>query len=73
MVGETPPTYKAYSGQNVAQNLAGGVLLLYDSAKTLEFADAEIDTDGILVLNLRTAKVSNRALNHPTRRVNSER
>lgn len=36
--------------------------------KTLEFPDAEIDTDGILLLNLRTAKISNRALNHPTRR-----
>lgn len=35
---------------------------------TLEFPDAEIDLDGILVLNLRTAKVSNRALNHPSRR-----
>ena len=35
--------------------------------ETLEFPDAEIDTDGILVLNLRTAKISNRALNHPTR------
>ena len=36
---------------------------------TLEFADAEIDEDGILLLNLRTAKVSNRALNHPTKRM----
>lgn len=35
--------------------------------ETLEFPDAEIDVDGILILNLRTAKVSNRALNHPTR------
>ncbi len=35
---------------------------------TLEFHDAEIDLDGILVLNLRTAKISQRALNHPTRR-----
>ncbi len=35
--------------------------------KTVEFPDAEIDLDGILVLNLRTAKVSNRALNHPKR------
>ncbi|MEO6655743.1 MAG: hypothetical protein ABIO36_06630 [Pyrinomonadaceae bacterium] len=34
---------------------------------TLEFADAEIDMDGILVLNMRTAKISNRALNHPSR------
>jgi len=34
---------------------------------TLEFPDAEIDTDGILVLNLRTAKISNRALHHPKR------
>lgn len=36
--------------------------------ETLEFPDAEIDTDGILILNLRTAKISNRALNHPTRK-----
>ena len=35
---------------------------------TLEFPDAEIDLDGILLLNLRTAKISKRALNHPTRR-----
>jgi hypothetical protein len=35
---------------------------------TLEFPDAEIDEDGILVLNLRTARISNRALNHPARR-----
>jgi hypothetical protein len=40
--------------------------------ETLEFPDAEIDTDGILVLNLRTAKVSNRAINHPTRKGNNE-
>ncbi|MEP7214253.1 MAG: hypothetical protein ABI791_14335 [Acidobacteriota bacterium] len=37
--------------------------------QTLEFPDADIDEDGILVLNLRTAAVSNRALNHPTKRV----
>lgn len=36
--------------------------------ETLEFPNAEIDEDGILVLNLRTARVSNRALNHPSRR-----
>lgn len=35
---------------------------------TLEFPDAEIDGDGILVLNLRTAKISNRSLNHWSRR-----
>ncbi len=35
--------------------------------QTLEFPDAEIDEDGILVLNLRTAIISNRALNHPSR------
>ena len=39
---------------------------------TLEFTDAEIDLDGILVLNLRTAQVSKRALNHPTRRTRVE-
>src|SRR5215217_4206983 len=30
--------------------------------ETLEFPDAEIDEDGVLLLNLRTAKISNRAL-----------
>lgn len=35
--------------------------------ETLEFPDAEIDQDGVLVLNLRTARVSKRAQNHPTR------
>lgn len=38
--------------------------------QTLEFPDADIDHEGILILNLRTARVSNRALNHPTRRTN---
>lgn len=37
--------------------------------ETLEFPDAEIDREGILLLNLRTARVSNRAINHPTRRI----
>lgn len=36
--------------------------------ETLEFPDAEIDENGILLLHLRTAKVSNRAINHPSRR-----
>ena len=36
--------------------------------ETIEFPDAEIDESGILLLHLRTAKVSNRAINHPTRR-----
>ena len=36
---------------------------------TLTFPDAEIDADGILVLNMRTAEVSKRVLNHPTRRI----
>ena len=36
--------------------------------ETLEFPDAEIDENGILLLHLRTAVVSNRAINHPTRR-----
>jgi hypothetical protein len=36
--------------------------------QTLEFPDAEIDEDGILILNLRTAVISNRALRHPRRR-----
>ena len=37
--------------------------------ETLEFPDAEIDEDGILILNLRTATISNRALNHRVKRV----
>lgn len=36
---------------------------------TLFFPDAEIDTDGILILNLRTAEVSKRVLNHPRRKM----
>ncbi len=36
--------------------------------ETLEFPDAEVDREGVLLLNLRTARVSNRALNHPVRR-----
>lgn len=36
--------------------------------ETLEFTDAEMDLDGTLILNLRTAKISNRALNHPSRK-----
>ena len=36
--------------------------------ETIEFSDAEIDEDGILILNLRTARISNRALNHPSRK-----
>ena len=40
--------------------------------ETLEFGDAEIDEDGILVLDLRTAKVSKRALNHPSKRHRAE-
>lgn len=36
--------------------------------ETLSFPDADIDEDGTLILNLRTATISNRVLNHPTRR-----
>ncbi|MGD9588798.1 MAG: hypothetical protein AB7Q37_03035 [Pyrinomonadaceae bacterium] len=36
--------------------------------QTLQFPDADIDTHGILVLDLRTAKVSPRAANHPRNR-----
>lgn len=35
---------------------------------TIEFPDAEIDTDGFLILDLRSARISNRALNHPRKR-----
>ena len=35
--------------------------------ETLYFPDAEVDEDGILVLNLRTAVIPNRVRNHPSR------
>ena len=59
------------SGRHGGRKIAAYRLLVEGGlhiADTLEFSDAEIDLDGILVLNLRTARVSNRALNHPTRK-----
>ena len=59
------------SGRHGGRKIAAFRLLVEGGlhiADTLEFPDAEIDLDGILVLNLRTARVSNRALNHPRRR-----
>lgn len=59
------------SGRHGGRKLAAYRLLVecgLHIEDTLEFPDAEIDTDGILVLNLRTAKISNRALNHPARK-----
>ena len=35
---------------------------------TVQFYDADIDEDGILILDLRTAKISPRALGHPRNR-----
>lgn len=35
---------------------------------TLYFPDAELDLDGVLLLNLSTAVIPNRVLKHPTRR-----
>ena len=35
---------------------------------TVQFYDADIDEDGILILDLRTAKVSPRSLGHPRNR-----
>lgn len=64
----------AKSGRHGGQKLAAYRLLVECGLHiddTLEFPDAEIDTDEILILNLRTAKISNRALNHPKRRVKS--
>ena len=61
----------AKSGRHGGKKIAAYRLLMECSLTikdTLEFPDAEIDLDGTLVLNLRTAKVSNRALNHPRRR-----
>lgn len=39
-----------------------------DLPQTVQFHDARIDEDGILVLDLRTAKISPRARNHPRNR-----
>ncbi len=64
---------KAKSGRHGGQKLTAYRLLKECDLvikDTLEFPDAEIDLDGILILNLRTAKISNRALNHPTRVAN---
>ena len=54
---------------------AGYEVIDGDGARTGEagfdrraWPDAEIDENGILLLHLRTAVVSNRAINHPTRR-----
>ena len=65
----------AKSGRHGGRKIAAYRLLTEYSLhikETLEFPDAEIDEDSTLVLSLRTAKISNRALNHPTRKVNSE-
>lgn len=35
--------------------------------QTVRFYDADTDEDGILILDLRTARVPNRVLNHPAR------
>ena len=62
----------AKSGRHGGQKIAAYRLLVecnLNIKDTLEFPDAEIDHDGILVLNLRTARVSNRAINHPRRRI----
>jgi len=39
-----------------------------DIPATIQFFDADFDDEGILVLDLRTARVPNRVLNHPTNR-----
>jgi hypothetical protein len=39
-----------------------------DLPQTIQFYDAEIDDDGIMVLDLRTAGVPYRVLNHPANR-----
>jgi len=40
--------------------------------QTIRFYDADIDEDGILILDLRTAKVSPRAANHPRNRAKGQ-
>lgn len=63
--------YGRHGGRRVnAFRLLAECSLVVD--ETLEFHDAEIDPDGILVLNLRTARVSNRSINHPSRRLTKE-
>ena len=62
------------SGKHGGRKIAAYRLMIECSLQideTLEFTDAEIDTDDILILNLRTAKISNRALNHPKRKEKS--
>jgi hypothetical protein len=68
----TPQTHNAYpvikSGRHGAQMVrAFRVLAEYaiDVPQTLEFTDARIDDDGVLVLDLRTARVSKRFLSRP--------
>jgi hypothetical protein len=39
---------------------------------TIQFHDAEIDHDGILILDLRTARISQRSANHPRNRKKKE-
>ena len=63
------PAHKA--GKHGGRRIAAYRLLKEHSLvikDTLEFPDAEIDEDGVLILNLRTARISNRALKHPRRR-----
>ena len=43
-----------------------------DLPHTVRFYDAEIDPDGILILNLRTAKISPRAANHTRNRLKGQ-
>ncbi len=69
---EMPNAYPAFnSGKHGGKKINAYCLLAECGIvikDTLEFPDAEIDPDGILILNLRTARTSNRAINHPTRR-----
>lgn len=61
----------AKSGRHGGRKVAAYRLLVecgLNIDDTLEFPDAEIDTDGMLLLSLRTATISKRALNHPTRK-----
>ena len=65
----------AKSGRHGGRKLAAYRLLVEGGLHiddTLEFPNAEIDTDEVLVLNMRTAKISNRALNHPRRKGKSD-
>ena len=75
----TPSTRNAYPA-GVQGRHGGRVVRAYrlmqefgiDLPETVRFHDAEIDEDGVLILDLRTARVSARALGYRTKLGNSQ-